>query len=109
MKFLQHAELNKDLPRIVSVQNAYNLVNRIYELGSSEIYHHEGVGLLAYSPLAQGYLTGKYQNGALPQARASNYLTGCNAMKRPSRYGHFRLSGIAEKWGWTPRNSPINL
>ena len=47
MKFLQHAELNKDLPRIVSVQNAYNLVNRIYELGSSEIYHHEGVGLLA--------------------------------------------------------------
>jgi aryl-alcohol dehydrogenase-like predicted oxidoreductase len=67
MKFLHHAEVNKDLPRMVSVQNAYNLLNRIYELGSSEILHREGVGLLAYSPLAQGYLTGKYQNGALPQ------------------------------------------
>jgi aryl-alcohol dehydrogenase-like predicted oxidoreductase len=49
------------------VQNAYNLLNRIYELGNSEIFHREGVGLLAYSPLAQGYLTGKYQGGATPQ------------------------------------------
>ena len=110
MKFLQHAELNKELPRIVSVQNAYNLVNRIYELGSSEIYHHEGVGLLAYSPLAQGYLTGKYQNGALPQARASNYLTGCNAMKRPGPTPPFPPISVLRKNGdWTPRNSPINL
>lgn len=67
MKFLHHSEINKDLPRIVSVQNAYNFLNRIYELGGSEIFHREGIGLLAYSPLAQGYLTGKYQNGALPQ------------------------------------------
>jgi len=55
-----------DVPRVVSVQNAYNLLNRIFETGLSEISHYEGVGLLAYSPLAQGYLTGKYQNGALP-------------------------------------------
>ena len=67
MKFLHHAEMDKSLPRMVSVQNAYNLLNRIYELGSSEIFHREGVGLLAYSPLAQGYLTGKYQGGAMPQ------------------------------------------
>jgi aryl-alcohol dehydrogenase-like predicted oxidoreductase len=67
MKFLQHHEMDKALPRMVSVQNAYNLLNRIYELGSSEIFHREGVGLLAYSPLAQGYLTGKYQGGATPQ------------------------------------------
>jgi aryl-alcohol dehydrogenase-like predicted oxidoreductase len=66
MKFLHHSEMNQDLPRMVSVQNAYNLLNRIYELGSSEILHREGVGLLAYSPLAQGYLTGKYQGGANP-------------------------------------------
>jgi aryl-alcohol dehydrogenase-like predicted oxidoreductase len=66
MKFLHHSEMNQDLPRMVSVQNAYNLLNRIYELGSSEIFHREGVGLLAYSPLAQGYLTGKYQGGASP-------------------------------------------
>ncbi len=55
-----------DVPRVVSVQNAYNLLNRTFETGLSEITHYEGVGLLAYSPLAQGYLTGKYQNGALP-------------------------------------------
>ena len=48
------------------MQNAYNLLNRTYELGGSEIFHRENVGLLAYSPLAQGYLTGKYQNGEVP-------------------------------------------
>lgn len=65
MKFLHHAD-TKGLPRVQSIQNAYNLVNRVFELGGAEIAHREGVGLLAYSPLAQGYLTGKYQNGALP-------------------------------------------
>jgi aryl-alcohol dehydrogenase-like predicted oxidoreductase len=67
MKFLNYHEQDKELPRIVSVQNAYNLLNRIYELGASEIFHREGVGLLAYSPLAQGYLSGKYQKGAKPE------------------------------------------
>ena len=65
MSFLHEAEM-RDLPRIASVQNAYNFLNRTYELVGSEIAHREGVGLLAYSPLAQGYLTGKYQGGALP-------------------------------------------
>ena len=65
MKFLHHAD-TKSLPRVQSIQNAYNLINRVFELGGAEIAHREGVGLLAYSPLAQGYLTGKYQNGALP-------------------------------------------
>jgi aryl-alcohol dehydrogenase-like predicted oxidoreductase len=54
------------LPRMASIQNAYNLVNRTFELGLSEIAGQEQVGLLAYSPLGQGYLTGKYQGGALP-------------------------------------------
>lgn len=65
MSFLNTAKM-LGLPHIVSVQNAYNLLNRVYETGLSEVTHHENVGLLAYSPLAQGYLTGKYQNGALP-------------------------------------------
>ena len=65
MSYLMAALMLK-VPRIVSVQNAYNLLNRVFETGLSEITHNEGVGLLAYSPLAQGYLTGKYQNGALP-------------------------------------------
>ncbi len=66
MKFIHHAETRR-LPRIVSIQNVYNLLSQNFEHGLSEIAIREDVGLLAYSPLAQGYLTGKYQNGALPE------------------------------------------
>ena len=65
MTFLKLAEQH-GLPRPASIQNAFNLVNRSYEVGLSEISHHEQVSLLAYSPLGQGYLTGKYEDGALP-------------------------------------------
>ena len=65
-KFLQIAQEQK-LPRIVSVQNPYNLVNRSYEVGMSEISIREKTGLLAYSPLAAGYLTGKYRNNQMPK------------------------------------------
>ncbi|MDZ4789923.1 MAG: aldo/keto reductase [Hyphomicrobiales bacterium] len=60
------ASENAGLPRIASIQNAYNLLNRTFEIELAEFAHREDVGLLAYSPLAQGYLTGKYQGGALP-------------------------------------------
>lgn len=53
--------------RIVSIQNPYNLLNRSYEVGLSEFADHEQVGLLAYSPLAFGALSGKYLNGAKPE------------------------------------------
>jgi aryl-alcohol dehydrogenase-like predicted oxidoreductase len=65
MTFLKLAE-GHGLPRPVSVQNAFNLVNRSYEIGLSEITYEEQISLLAYSPLGQGYLTGKYEGGALP-------------------------------------------
>lgn len=66
MRFI--AESNaRNLPRMQSIQNAYSLVNRTFENGLDEIAIREKVGLLAYSPLAQGYLTGKYRNGALPE------------------------------------------
>lgn len=65
MTFLHHAQM-KGQPRVQSIQNAYSLVNRTFEMGLAEIATREEVGLLAYSPLAQGYLTGKYQGGALP-------------------------------------------
>ena len=67
MTFLKASEQH-DLPRIVSVQNAYNLVNRSYEMGLSEITYRERLSLLGYSPLGQGYLSGKYEGGALPPA-----------------------------------------
>lgn len=53
-------------PRIVSVQNPYSLLNRIFEIGLAEIAHREHVGLLAYSPLAFGTLSGKYLDGRRP-------------------------------------------
>jgi aryl-alcohol dehydrogenase-like predicted oxidoreductase len=55
------------LPPIASIQNVYSLISRNFEHALSEIALRENVGLLAYSPLAQGYLTGKYQNGARPE------------------------------------------
>lgn len=66
MKYL-HAAESPERSRIVTIQNAYNLLNRTFEHNLSEIAHRENVGLLAYSPLAQGYLTGKYEGGALPK------------------------------------------
>ncbi|HQU16489.1 MAG: NADP(H)-dependent aldo-keto reductase [Chromatiales bacterium 21-64-14] len=65
MTYLQAAERH-GLPRIVSVQNPYNLLNRTFEVGLAEIAHRERVGLLAYSPLAFGVLSGKYLGGARP-------------------------------------------
>lgn len=65
MQFLQAAE-RTGLPRVVSIQNAYNLLNRTFEAGLSEVTRHEGVPLLAYSALAFGHLTGKYLDGAKP-------------------------------------------
>jgi aryl-alcohol dehydrogenase-like predicted oxidoreductase len=56
----------KGLPRVASIQNAYNLLNRVFEIGNAEFALREGVGLLAYSPLAAGYLSGKYLGGVAP-------------------------------------------
>ena len=57
----------KELPRMMSVQNPYSLLNRTYEVGLAEISIRDQIGLLAYSPLASGYLTGKYRNNQLPK------------------------------------------
>ncbi|WP_373191261.1 NADP(H)-dependent aldo-keto reductase [Halomonas sp.] len=54
------------LPRVASIQNPYSLLNRTFEVGLAEVAHRERVGLLAYSPLAFGMLSGKYLNGARP-------------------------------------------
>lgn len=64
-KYIDIAEA-RGLPRVATIQNEYNLLYRSFDLDMSEVAHHEDVGLLAYSPLAAGLLTGKYQNGAYP-------------------------------------------
>ena len=65
-KFLELSKLY-DLPRVMSVQNPYNLLNRTYEVGLAEISVREQSGLLAYSPLASGVLSGKYRNNQKPE------------------------------------------
>ena len=57
----------KKLPRMMSIQNPYSLLNRTYEVGLAEISIRDEIGLLAYSPLASGFLTGKYRNNSLPK------------------------------------------
>lgn len=65
MKWLQLAEKH-GLPRMASIQNEYSLLDRIFDLDMAEVALYEDVGLLAWSPLATGILTGKYLNGQLP-------------------------------------------
>ena len=73
MRFVHYAE-TKNLPRVVSIQNPYNLLNRTFEIGLAEVAHREHVGLLAYSPLAFGVLSGKYLQGQKPaNARLTLY------------------------------------
>ncbi|MFA0440217.1 aldo/keto reductase [Vibrio sp. 10N.286.49.C2] len=86
MTLLKLAEKH-NLPRIVSIQNPYNLLNRSFEVGLSEISHHEGVELLAYSPLAFGCLSGKYLNGQKPPGAR------CSVFERFVRY--FTPQGVA--------------
>ncbi|NRF16719.1 NADP(H)-dependent aldo-keto reductase [Vibrio coralliilyticus] len=85
MTLLRLAEKH-ELPRIVSIQNPYNLLNRSFEIGLSEISHYEGVQLLAYSPLAFGCLSGKYLNNARPEGAR------CSLFERFVRY--FTPQGI---------------
>ena len=77
-KFLELSK-EQNLPRMLSVQNPYNLLNRTYEVGLAEISVREHSGLLAYSPLACGYLSGKYRENKLPKdsriARDGNFWT----------------------------------
>ena len=66
MKFLEIA-MKKGLPRMMSIQNAYSLVNRVFDVGNSEVSIREKCGLLAYSPLAGGRLSGKYIGNKKPK------------------------------------------
>jgi aryl-alcohol dehydrogenase-like predicted oxidoreductase len=72
MKYLEAAKTN-NLPRPVSIQNSYSLIHRGYEVGTSEVSLQENIGLLAYSPLAFGVLSGKYLDASPADARMTLY------------------------------------
>ena len=92
MKFLEIANKN-NFPEIQTIQNAYNLIRREYDSSLAEFSTYEWVGLLSYSPLAWWILTGKYQNGALPD--------GCRYTiwwkdRMPQNYNERTLSATSE-------------
>jgi len=96
------------LPRVVSVQNAYNLVNRNYEIGLAEFAPREQVGLLAYSPLGQGYLTGKYRGGARPHgARTTLFNRGGRYEKPGTAEAIDKYLAIGEDFGLDPAQMAI--
>lgn len=68
MKFISESEKHS-LPRIATIQNPFSLLNRLYEVGLSEIGMRENIGLMAYSPLGFSFLTGKHLNGIQPTSR----------------------------------------
>ena len=100
----------KGLAKIVSIQNQYSLLNRKYESAVAEICHKNGVGLLAYSPLSAGTLSGKYLDGAKPKGarmshapRSSHYNS--DAVQEPTR----RYVELAEKHGLDPSQMAIQF
>lgn len=109
MKFLHIAE-KYSYPRIVSVQNPYNLLNRIYEIGLSEITHRENVSLLAYSPLGFGTLTGKYLNGNYPQnCRLTLYRRFQRYNNTKSKLAIQRYSELAKDSGISPTQMALSF
>jgi aryl-alcohol dehydrogenase-like predicted oxidoreductase len=100
MRFLVESE-KYGLPRIATIQNPFSLLNRLYEVGLSEMTMRENVGLLAYSPLGFGFLTGKHLNGIVKNSRLDlfrNFVryTNENCFKATQLYKE-----IAEKNGLT--------
>lgn len=67
MRYLEESKVHASLPRMITIQNPYNLLNRLFEVGLAEISHREDLGLLAYSPLGFGTLSGKYLGGRNPE------------------------------------------
>ncbi|RSC94844.1 NADP(H)-dependent aldo-keto reductase [Tenacibaculum singaporense] len=102
MKYLQTAE-QCDLPRMVTIQNSYSLIHRGYEVGMSEVSMRENIGLLAYSPLAQGVLTGKYIDGKTPEgARGTLFPRFIARYKNEgSEKAVLEYQKIANKYGLT--------
>jgi aryl-alcohol dehydrogenase-like predicted oxidoreductase len=92
-----------NLPKIVSIQNPYSLLNRSYEIGLAEISIREQCGLLAYSPLAFGMLTGKYLNGAKPQAgRITKFVRFQRYTNERAQNATIEYCALAKKYNLLP-------
>ncbi len=100
MRFLEEGKVHQNLPRMVTIQNPYSLLNRLFEVGLSEISMREKIGLLAYSPLGFGVLSGKYLDAVPPRkARITlfpnyNRYSGETAVEATKKY-----DGLAREHG----------
>jgi aryl-alcohol dehydrogenase-like predicted oxidoreductase len=101
MRFLEESKYN-NLPRIKTIQNPYSLLNRLFENASAEVCLRENVGLLAYSPLAFGVLSGKFLTGeSHPNARLSLFPQYARYSSAQSTEATKLYQGIARKHGLT--------
>ena len=102
MEFLRIAK-EYNLPRVASVQNCYNLINRGMEFGMSEVLYRENVGLLAYSPLAFGHLTAKYVDNPEAKGRVTMFLGYAQRYKKPNVFpACAAYAKLARAHGLTP-------
>jgi len=102
MRFIFESEKSNG-PRPASLQNAYNLVNRTFEVNLAEVSDREEVSLLAYSPLAQGYLTGKYDHGARPQGSRSQLFNRGQRYETPNAAEvQLEYNELARSFGMEP-------
>ncbi len=103
MRFLEEGKVHIKLPRMITIQNPYSLLNRLFEVGLSEISMRSKIGLLAYSPLGFGVLSGKYLGGKKPaDARITlfpnyNRYSNDNAVEATRKY-----AALAADHGLTP-------
>lgn len=102
MRFLESAR-REGLPIVASIQNPYSLLNRTFEIGLAEVAHRERVGLLAYSPLAFGVLTGKYRQGQRPNGARLTEFT------RFSRYSNLEAQRATEAYAKLAEKHGLSL
>jgi len=99
------------LPRVASIQNPYNFLNRSYEVGLAELADKEECGLLAYSPTASGYLTGKYCGGAVPENSRFGLFkeTFGRYLKSNGTAAMERYVALARDHGWDPAQMALTF
>ncbi len=106
-RFLNASE-NLKLPRVVSIQNPYSLVNRTFEIGLSEIAMRENVGLLAYSPMAFGVLSGKYLAGQRPaQGRITLFDRFTRYSNEPTELAVYQYVKLFNQHGIDPAQGAL--
>jgi len=96
------------LPRVATVQNAYNLLNRSHENGMDEAMHRQGVSLLAYSPLAFGLLTGKYDSVGVTGPNAPNGRIALFESVRNQRWGRPEALAAARRYNSLARENNMS-